>query len=199
MQGNSVPYKIIILGSSGVGKTAILGRYTSGEFRPDTLSTVGVEYTRNEVKTSQGNIVCNIWDTAGQERYRSISKTYFHYAVGGILVFSVDDRKSFEELDEWINEFERLAQPNSVVLLVANKTDLGEERVITPVEAQDFAQRHHIDMIECSAKDGNGISEIFTILAGEVHQRVVRGDLTPIDPNKEGRVKPESEKSGCCS
>ena len=85
----SYSFKFIIIGSSGVGKTAILKRLVEDTFSADSQSTIGVEFDSTMIEVDNQQIKLQIWDTAGQERFRSIAKAYFRNAVGVILVFVI--------------------------------------------------------------------------------------------------------------
>ena len=64
-------FKLILIGSAGVGKSNILLKYTKDQFSEGWNTTIGVEYATKIVNTEQGSrIKLQIWDTAGQERYR---------------------------------------------------------------------------------------------------------------------------------
>jgi small GTP-binding protein len=92
-------YRIIIVGSSGVGKTSILKRLIDDSFAEDSLATIGVESESTVIMVDNQKVKLRIWDTAGQERFRCIAKAYYRKAVGVILVYDLTDRKSFDELN----------------------------------------------------------------------------------------------------
>ena len=156
-------YKIVVVGSSGVGKTAMVQRLIDQTFLEETQSTVGVEFKSYNITLDNETIRLNIWDTAGQERFRSVSKAYFRNAVGAILVYSINDNDSFNDLEAWINDLHQLAAQNAAILLVGNKSDLDDRRV-TESEAQSFADRHGIEYLEASAKTGENIALLFRAL-----------------------------------
>ena len=144
MSSSQNSYKVVVVGSSGVGKTAIVQRLVDGTFCDEGQSTVGVEFKSHTISFDDETMKLSIWDTAGQERFRSVSKAYFRNAVGAILVFSLDDAQSFNELDGWLNDLHALATPNAVITLVGNKQDVAEKTVTTS-EAEEFAKfKHHI-------------------------------------------------------
>lgn len=170
-------YKIVVVGSSGVGKTSIVQRLVDGVYSEEKQSTVGVEFKTFTVTTDSETAKFSIWDTAGQERFRSVSKAYFRGAAGGILAFSIDNQQSFQELDGWLSDLQSLATPNAVILLVGNKADCNEDRQITAQEAEDYAQRHGLEYLETSAKEGTNVNEAFVRLAKNLHERVKSGKL----------------------
>ena len=103
-----------MLGDSGVGKSNLLTKYTKGAFKPDSKTTVGIEFATKMIRikadqnttaaatTTDVLVKAQIWDTAGQERYRSITNAYYRGAVGALLVYDITSLKSFESLPEWL-------------------------------------------------------------------------------------------------
>ena len=133
-----------------------------------------------------------IWDTAGQERFRAIARAYFRSAVGVILVFDLTDRKSFEDLNQWLNDVHSLCDPNAVVTLIGNKSDLTSQRVITAAEAENFAQLHQIQYLETSALGGDNIQEAFQRTAAQIYRKQLQ--TIPKDDIK----KNDDGGKGCC-
>ena len=98
--------KIIVLGSSEVGKTCILQRYFNNEFKENLLSTIGIDFKTKYFKFNNEKIRVNYTDTAGQEKFHSISLNYLKGTNGIILVFDITNRESFELLDNWMKDIE---------------------------------------------------------------------------------------------
>ena len=126
-----ISYKLILIGSSGVGKSALMRRLVEDTFTDECQSTIGVEFDSKVVMVEDQRVKLQIWDTAGQERFRSIAKSYYRNAVGVILVYDITERKSFEELGSWLTDVHALCEPNAVIELVGNKTDLAAKRTVT--------------------------------------------------------------------
>jgi small GTP-binding protein len=195
-------YKIVVVGSSGVGKTAIVERLVEGTFREDTQSTVGVEFKPFIIPVENQTVRLQIWDTAGQERFKSVSKAYFRNAVGGVLVFDVSAEKSFEDLAGWLHDLQQVATPNAYILLIGNKVDLEDQRQVGTQQAKDFADRHRLEYLETSALSGDNVREAFTKLAFGIVARVASGEVQPgvpaskVNPFREQQKQPEA--SGCC-
>jgi small GTP-binding protein len=171
-------FKFIIVGSSGVGKTAILKRLVDDSFTDESLATIGVEFESTVVKVDNQKVKLQIWDTAGQERFRSIAKAYYRNAVGVIVVYDLTDRKSFDELNAWLTDIHSLCDASAVIQLIGNKSDLTEERVVSVSEAESFAEHHRIQYLETSAKMGANVGEAFVRVAALILQKGIR----PADP-----------------
>jgi small GTP-binding protein len=116
------------------------------------------------------NVRVQFWDTAGQERYHAITKSYFRGSDGCILVYDCTDRKSYENIKRWN---EHLYENADEVLkqfpriLVGNKCDTTQDfRRVTETEGTQLAQNMssklgNIEFIECSAKTGEKVDEMF--------------------------------------
>ena len=158
--------RIITLGDSGVGKTTLIYRMKTGTFLEETSSTIGAGVTAVEVTIKSKTYPLQIWDTAGQEMYRNIIPIYFKGAVFAILVFSVDDKKSFENLDSWLDEIEAHSDPNIGIVLVGNKND-SENKVIDENTARTYAAEHGLNLFFTSALTGQNVMEILNYIALE--------------------------------
>ena len=175
-------YKVVVVGSSGVGKTAIVQHLISGNFREESQPTIGVEFKSYAIQENGESIKLQIWDTAGQERFRAVSKAYFRNALGAILVFDLTNRQSFDDLNVWFNDLSTLCAPNAYIILIGNKVDLEEERQIVESEANAFAQRYDLVYLETSAKNGNNVEEAFVRLGKEIYRKVKSGEIKTVKP-----------------
>lgn len=191
-------YKFIIIGSSGVGKTAILKRLVEGNFSEESQSTIGVEFDSTMITIDDRRVKLQIWDTAGQERFRSIAKAYYRNAVGVILVFDITERKSFDDLTTWLNDVHSLCDQNAVVILIGNKADLSNRRSVTLNEAESFAAQQHMKYLETSAKNGTNIREAFAQVATEILSKGLKSSNPPIDKNPAFAQSTDQGEKKCC-
>jgi small GTP-binding protein len=186
-------FKFIVIGDSGVGKTAILKRLIDDVFVTQSSSTIGVEFLASQLEVDGQTIKLQIWDTAGQERFRSIAKAYFRSAIGVLLVFDLADRKSFDDLGLWLSDIHRLCDPNAVVTLIGNKVDL-KGRMITSAEAEAFGQLHQLTYFETSALGGDNIQEAFHRTAVACLRKEVGGQKIGASIGS----RSSGGDSGCC-
>jgi small GTP-binding protein len=185
-------FKFIVIGTSGVGKTAILKRLVDDVFTEESQSTIGVEFLATTIEVDGHTVKLQIWDTAGQERFRSIAKAYFRSAIGVVLAFDLTDRKSFDDLNQWLQDIHTLCDPNAVVTLIGNKLDLAEQRKVTSNEAEAFAQLHQLSYFETSALGGDNIQETFHRTASAI-LRQNRGGPAP----SPYLIQPKTEDKAC--
>ncbi len=129
-------FKVVLLGDSSVGKTAIIKRYTQDEFDEYTVPSFAAQYTSKNVTTQAADgtpksLRLNIYDTAGQERYRAMTPIYYRDATAVLLVYDVTSEHSFANLDRWMGDLRQHAPPNILISLCGNKSDLYEDVAIT--------------------------------------------------------------------
>ena len=189
-------FKFIVVGSSGVGKTSLINRLITGTFSHETNATVGVDYLSTVFDIDGSLIKLQIWDTAGHEKFRSITKSYFRHAVGVILVFDVNERKSFDDLSYWLNDIHSLCDPNACITLIGNKIDLESTRIITTSEAMAFGNTHNLNYIETSAKVGDNVKEAFYRAAKSAFEKAEQGILS-IKINNSSSINSNNHSNGC--
>ena len=130
MNNNKVPdliIKLLIVGNSSVGKSCILSRYCNDIFNEKFISTIGIDFNIKRIKVNNKNIKLQLWDTAGQERFKSITVGYFRGSQGALVVYDVSDRKSFENVVNWIKDLKEHGNKNMDIFLIANKIDSRPE------------------------------------------------------------------------
>jgi small GTP-binding protein len=190
-------FKIVVVGASGVGKTAIVNQLITKTFKAEGQPTIGVEFKSYSFTADDETVKLQIWDTAGQERFRSVSKAYFRNALGAVLVFDLTQKASFDELNVWINDLNTLCTPNAFIILVGNKTDLPDDRCVSESEAQETAKRYNLEYLETSAKNGDNVTEAFVRLGQGVLRQVKKGQITPVKPAEPiGPSRPSSYLQG---
>ena len=193
MSSSAYSFKFIIIGSSGVGKTAILKRLVEDTFSADSQSTIGVEFDSTIIEVDGQQVKLQIWDTAGQERFRSIAKAYFRNAVGVVLVFDITERKTFDDINMWLNDVHALCDPSAIIILIGNKGDLSESRTVTLAEAEQFAQHHQLTYLETSALNGTNVREAFVNVATTIYRKGYSSQ-----PKGVKEINTNKKEGGCC-
>ena len=156
---------IILIGDSGVGKTNLFSRYFQNLFENNYISTVGMDRQTKLIKYKDKFIKLIIFDTAGQERYRSIPTRYYQNADGALLLFDVTMKKSFENINIWLENIKKNSRVNikQTVYLIGNKIDLFN-RAISKKEAKEYANNIGLKYYEMSGKININIYEIISRL-----------------------------------
>ena len=183
-------FNIMLLGESRVGKTSMIAYLTSGTYQEVGLLTAGIDCHMVETQFEGKKYKFKIFDTAGQERYKSISKSSIRLADGFLLVFSVDNKESFEKINEWITNIQDETNvTQKIVFLVGNKCDMTDKRIISTDEGKDFANKNKLRFFETSAKTGLGIKEVFNELYQEIYNLNKQSTNENIDLDKKNDQK----------
>ena len=165
-----VMFKICLFGDGGVGKTTLLGRYLTGLFKSNQTITIGVDFHVKKIEVDGKIVLLQIWDFAGEARFRFLLPSYVLGASGGIFMYDITRYSSLKNFPEWIkifkNGFAGAKDKPLPIIMVGGKLDLSFKRAVPSKEAFDLAKSNKLfGYIECSAKDGRNIEDIFTEIA----------------------------------
>ena len=189
----TIEYKIILIGNSGVGKTSFFRKLSTGEFAETNIATIGVEKISFDIniitdKNEKKKIDVSLFDTAGQEKFRALTRQYYKGTDGVLLLYDITDRKSFENVEMWIDSLNESIDSNKdskyVVILIGNKKDLinveNFSRQVSEEEGMALKERfknsHNIFFYESSALTGYNIDEIFIDLCTKVCNLIEKGE-----------------------
>ncbi|XP_077224337.1 ras-related protein Rab11A [Tasmannia lanceolata] len=181
-------FKIVLIGDSAVGKSQILSRFARNEFTLDSKATIGVEFQTRTLVIQHKSIKAQIWDTAGQERYRAVTSAYYRGAVGAMLVYDITKRQSFDHIPRWLEELRSHADKNIVIILIGNKTDLENQRVVPTEDAKEFAQKEGLFFLETSALGATNVETAFLTVLTEIFNIVNRKNLVAGESQGNGNV-----------
>ncbi|KAF8561426.1 hypothetical protein P879_10018 [Paragonimus westermani] len=170
-------FKYIIVGDMGVGKSCLMHQFTEKKFIPDCPHTIGVEFATKMIELDDQKIKLQIWDTAGQERFRAVTRSYYRGAAGALLVYDITRKSTFNRLHTWLTDARRLTCHNTVVCLIGNKADLEEQRDVSYEEAKQLADENDLIFLECSAKSGTNVDDVFIETARKIYQNVQEGSV----------------------
>jgi Ras-related protein Rab-10 len=190
-------FKLLLIGDSGVGKTCILYRFSDDAFNTTFISTIGIDFKIKTVELRGKKIKLQIWDTAGQERFHTITTSYYRGAHGIILVYDITNAKSFDNIAKWLRNIEEHASEEVVKMLIGNKCDMTDRRVVSKERGERVAIDHQIRFLETSAKANINVDKAFYDLAEAIldkHPAQSSTDQLRIRP-----VEHEtSSRGGCC-
>ena len=191
---SSARFKVVTVGDSSVGKTALVTRMSDEVFNQSYVPTVGSQFVTIPQKIDGRDINMEVWDTAGQEVYRSLVGFYTREAKGAILVFDVTSKPSFESLSHWLSFLEEQAG-DAKVIIVGNKVDL-EERAVSSSDARQFADARGLMYFETSAKTGQSVVDLFEKM-GELLLASSR-DRVDMQTEKVELAASGKKQKGCC-
>ena len=196
--------KVVIVGDSGVGKSKLIKRFTTNEFLANSKATVGVEFLSKSYKINDKIFKIEMWDTAGQERYKSITSAYYKGAKGALVVYDTTSAQSFENVDKWYNEIKEKTGKDIKLILIGNKIDLAEQKVVNTDEALAKAKTWGIPLMETSAKSAVNVKEAFHDLLKEMYLEMNKNLQNVENKNLENNngvqldVNEKKEKKRCC-
>ena len=158
-----ITYKIIIIGDQGVGKSTIIQNLIEkGKQSDQYRATIGFDIFHYSCKVKDKIIKLQIWDTCGLEEFHSLTPNLYKNALLAIIVYSIPNRSTFENLEKWINVLKKNSQPETLVFIVGNKKDLENERDVREEEGKKFVEDNNLNFfIETSAKSGEFVDKLF--------------------------------------
>lgn len=171
--------KLLLIGDSGVGKSCLLLRFSDDSFTPSFITTIGIDFKIKTIDLEGKKIKLQIWDTAGQERFRTITTAYYRGAMGILLVYDTTDLQSFQNIRNWIRNIEQHAADNVDKILVGNKCDIIEEKVVATEDGKKLADEKGIPFFETSAKTNINVVEAFTCIAKNIKKRLMDANPNP--------------------
>ena len=169
--------KFIIIGNQYVGKTNII-RHLINDNHPNSkkyISTIGIDFLIHYIRINNTIFKLEIWDTAGCEKYKSLARSYYKNSTCAIIVFDITDNQSFESVNKWIEECTSFNNPNIHLVLVGNKNDLEDKRVINKERGEELAIQFGMRYFESSALTGNNINNIFMEACKIINKNINNG------------------------
>ena len=155
-------FKLVVIGDSGVGKSSLTKRATTDTFDIYYSPTIGFEYYTFKIRIKDTDVRLQIWDTCGQENYRSLISSFYRNSSIAILVYAIDNKNSFKNLEVWMNDLKMNSNPDVKIFLIGNKSDLENRREVSYSEAEKFSKEHGMNFfLEASAKTGINAEKIF--------------------------------------
>ncbi|XP_022090884.1 ras-related protein Rab-8A-like [Acanthaster planci] len=167
-------FKLLLIGDSGVGKTCVLFRFSEDAFNSTFISTIGIDFKIRTIELDGKKIKLQIWDTAGQDRFRTITTAYYRGAMGIMLVYDITNHKSFENISNWIRNIEEHASSDVEKMILGNKCDMEDRRVVTKDKGEQLAIEYGIKFMETSAKASINVEEAFVTLARDIKAKMDR-------------------------
>ena len=212
---NFITYKVIIIGSFGVGKTSIINKLGNKEFDKEYYPTISADIKNFQVKVNNKILQIQIWDTCGNEKFVENTPNLFKNAFIALLVYAIDDINSYNDLEKWSNILKRYTFDN-IIFLIGNKVDLDKERKVSKEEGERFKNNYDNIKIffETSAENGINIQRLFEQIGfsiyekNEIEEKKLEKEinrkssrtysLVKEDFTKNREKEKDKEKSKCC-
>ncbi|GIL62852.1 hypothetical protein Vafri_17071 [Volvox africanus] len=155
--------KLVIVGSAGVGKTCLIRRLFTDQFHQETVATIGCAFHYKRYTFDNKDFGVTLWDTAGAERFRALTANYYRGAQCVVLVYDVTQRSTLDAIaEQWLPDFNlHCTFRDAVKMVIGNKIDMVDARVVTPEEGAAFAREHGCMYMETSARTDEGVYDAF--------------------------------------
>ena len=163
-----------VLGNSGVGKTSFIMKFTDNTFQESYLATYGIDFKTKFVTINNYKYRVDLYDTAGQERFRSISVNSIRMSDGVILIYDITNEFSYENIYGWMDNIYQVKGKDFPVILIGNKCDKDEERVVSKEKGEEMAKKYNITFFEASNKMGTNIEEAGLKLINKIIENNIR-------------------------
>ena len=201
-------FKLIIIGDSGTGKSCLTTKAVKNNFEDYYQATVGFEFLTFNMKINDLVIKMQIWDTCGQEIYKSLISNFYRNSSLAVIVYSIDNKESFEHAENWLTDLKSQANPDVRIFLVGNKSDLEDERKVSKEDGLKFKNDQGLDLfMETSAKTGYNARNVLIEAAKLLYADYLKyADSNPQPKNNQnndnvkigGKDKDKEKKKGCC-
>lgn len=188
--------KIVMLGDSGVGKTALVAQWVHGKYEDGQRPTIGAAYSKATIVLDGEEHKVQIWDTAGEEKYRSMAPIYAQGASGALIVFDVTNKHSFDHITDWVKCLETNGEIPIVV--AGNKCDLDGKQELDMDEVMGVMSELGYEYYETSAKTGKSVEEAFQALIQKAVKARDTIGASYVSLDVAPRFENPSEDSGCC-
>ena len=203
--------KLILVGSEAVGKTSLMNQYIDKTFTESYLMTMGSDKTLKKINIDGKVVSLEIFDTVGQPDYRAVNKIFMKNTDIALIIYDITNRKSFEELTNWIYSVNQSNNNKNVIFgIAANKSDLYEQKVIDKKEGEEFAKNNNALFFETSAKDYDSVENVFLTLSEEYiknqekekkpFENIVDSNISSVNGNvndKDIEIDPSCSSSKC--
>lgn len=200
-------FKVIICGDVAVGKTSIAIRATQDLFQEEHKTTIGFDVFSYIVDINKSLLKLQIWDTCGLEEFSSCTPSLFKNASLALIVYSIDRKETFDNVNRWVNLIKKNAKPDTIFFLVGNKADLNDKRQVSKEEGEKMKESEKYGyFIETSARDGINIQNLFykgcILLYEQYLESKKSGNMNREDFHKRNSIKITKNKNienkKCC-
>jgi Ras-related protein Rab-6A len=179
-------FKVLFLGDPGVGKSSLVLRGTTKNYNSAYNPTVGFDLLNHIVKINDKVIKLQIWDTCGQEEFSMCNQSLFKNVTIAIMVYSIINKKSFDNIKKWVSRVKNLSKENTIFFLVGNKSDLQIQREVKFLEGKAYGSENFQFFVETSSKSEYNVDILFKEIAIYLYENKLRNVSYDEDDSKIG-------------
>jgi small GTP-binding protein len=207
VEPKTIELKVVLVGSVGVGKTAMVMRFIKDQYKEFLETTIGASYMCKTLIIEGQPIKFSVWDTAGQEQYHSLVPLYFRKAAAVVVVYDITKYKSFEEAKQWVKELAVQAPEDVIIALTGAKCDLENAREVETRNGSQYAKSINALFTESSAKTSENVLQVFESIGQRFMSRLKDDKLNrdrELDADDETKhitavdVRGGNNQSKCC-
>ena len=185
--------KLILIGDTSVGKTALLTRKKDNYYHDIYTSTLGVDFFFLNLTKDNNTIKVYIWDTAGQEKFSNLINVYFRNLDGVMLLYDITNINSFNNLNNWLEKISIYNKNYIPKLIVGTKCDLEKKRKVDETNVFEFVKNQNLPHILCSSKENINIDKTFNIIIDKMlENKVLKTNLEIVE------IENNIQKKKCC-
>jgi small GTP-binding protein len=186
--------KVVLLGSSGVGKTSLTMRWITGNHQALVGPTIGPNHQRRTIELRCGEVNLFVWDTAGQEKFRVLTPLYAHSAAAALVVVALNDLDSFNDIPVWTDLLSNSCDKNPPMLLAVNKIDRPDQPCMSRDAIKEKYESSFRAIFYVSAVTGEGVDDVFYYLGECAFDFMIANEMIA-RPHVEVEAAPEGK---CC-
>ena len=169
-------YKVLFLGDSGVGKSSLVMRGIKDKFDSIYSPTIGLDLLNYIVKINERIIKIQLWDTCGQEEFSMCNQTLFKNVSLVIMVYSISNKKTYENIKKWMERVKELSKENAILFLIGNKSDLSNQREVNFMEAKKWGNEEFQFFVETSSKFGDNVDILFKEIVINLYENKLKNE-----------------------
>ncbi|KAI8117573.1 hypothetical protein FF38_06783 [Lucilia cuprina] len=195
-------FKLVFLGEQSVGKTSLITRFMYDSFDNTYQATIGIDFLSKTMYLEDRTVRLQLWDTAGQERFRSLIPSYIRDSTVAVVVYDITNTNSFYQTSKWIDDVRTERGSDVIIMLVGNKTDLADKRLVSTEEGERKAKELNVMFIETSAKSGYNVKLLFRRVAAALPGMDSSSDSKPSETMQDiqlGQQNEQKDPEGGCA
>lgn len=196
--GYDYRYKILLIGDKGVGKTSLVNRMLGNDIK-EIDTTIGVEFTSTVQTVEEKMIKIHMWDCAGDEAFFPLIQVYFRDSACAIIVMDLTSCVGLKRAEKWIMRYiQEKGETEIPFILIGNKLDLANERIISEKEGNDLAEKYGAKYIETSAKTGANTRDCLNMITKHIYENMDKGLCGIMKGHKIEIDKDRKDYYSCC-